>query len=84
MLGWDPESAILTLQHALEQNLMIPPCSAISAWRTRCVPTQNRDIDFAYAIEYLCSAIKARPKSPELIFNRAIVYERMYLYHVSL
>ena len=45
---------------------------------------QNRDIDFAYAIEYLCSAIKARPKSPELIFNRAIVYERMYLYRVSL
>ena len=40
----------------------------------------NRDVDYGYAIEYLGRSLKAKPNSPEVIFNRAVVYERMYLY----
>src|SRR5216684_416680 len=40
----------------------------------------NRDVDYGYAIEYVGRSLKAKPNSPEAVFNRAVVYERMYLY----
>jgi predicted TPR repeat methyltransferase len=41
---------------------------------------QNRDVDYSYAIENLSRSLKARPDSPETLFNRAVVNERMFLY----
>lgn len=81
MLERKPESAIVTLQHALEWQPDAPDLLADLgvAYGLRA-DAQNRDVDFAYAIDYLGRSLKASPNSPVTIFNRAIVYERMYLY----
>jgi CHAT domain-containing protein len=81
LLGWDPETSIATLQHAQEQKAddtdLLADLGAAYALRAE---TQNRAVDYGYAIEYLSRSLKARPDSPEALFNRAVVYERMYLY----
>ena len=41
---------------------------------------ENRDVDYGYAIEYMGRSLKAKPFFPEVVFNRAVVYERMYLF----
>lgn len=81
MLGWDPETAIVTLQRALEQKPDEPDLLADlgMAYALRA-ESQNRDVDYGYAIENLGRSLKAKPDSPEALFNRAVVYERMYLY----
>jgi tetratricopeptide (TPR) repeat protein len=81
MLGWDPETAIRTLQRALERRPEDPDLMADlgMAYALRA-EAQNRDVDYGYAIEYLGRSLKAKPNSPEAIFNQAVVYERMFLY----
>jgi CHAT domain-containing protein/predicted Zn-dependent protease len=81
LLDWEPETAIATLQHALEQQPDDPGFLAdLGVAYALRADTQNRDVDFAYAIEYLSRSLKAKPNSPVAIFNRAIVFERTYLY----
>jgi CHAT domain-containing protein len=81
LLGWDPDTSIATLQHAQEQKPddagLLADLGAAYALRAE---SQNRAVDYGYAIEYLSRSLKARPDSPEAVFNRAVVYERMYLY----
>lgn len=81
MLDRQPEAAIGTLQHALERRPDDPDLMADlgMAYALRA-EASNRDVDYGYAIEYLGRSLKAKPNSPEVIFNRAVVYERMYLY----
>src|SRR5262249_5050480 len=50
-----------------------------TAYALRAV-TEKRGIDFSAAIEYLTQALRANPDLPEAMFNRAIVYEEMYMY----
>jgi Flp pilus assembly protein TadD len=38
---------------------------------------QSRDIDYSYALEYLGRSLKAKPNSPEAVFNRAVVFDRL-------
>ncbi len=80
MLRWDPETALGTLQRALERKPDDPDLMADlgMAYALRA-EAQNRDVDYGYAIEYLGRSLKAKPNSLEAIFNRAVVYERMYL-----
>jgi CHAT domain-containing protein len=81
MLDSDPETAIATLQHALEQRPDNPDLLAdLGVAYALRADTQNRDVDFAYAIEYLSRSLKAKPNSVVAVFNRAIIYERTYLY----
>lgn len=81
MLGWDPETAIATLQRALERKPDDPDLLADlgMAYALRA-EAQSRDVDYGYAIEYLERSLKAKPNAPEAVFNRALVYERMFLY----
>jgi tetratricopeptide (TPR) repeat protein len=80
MLGREPDAAISTLQHALERKPDDPDLMADlgMAYALRA-EGPNHDVDFGYAIEYLGRSLKAKPNSPEAIFNRAVVYERMLL-----
>jgi CHAT domain-containing protein len=81
LLAWDSEASVATLQHAQEQK---PDDAGLQAdlavaYALRA-ESQNRAVDYGYAIEYLSRSLKAKPDSPEVLFNRAVVYERMYLY----
>jgi len=81
MLDRQPEAAIGTLQHALERKPDDPGLMADlgMAYALRA-EASNRDVDYGYAIEYLGRSLRAKPNSPEAVFNRALVYERMFLY----
>lgn len=81
MLTWDAETAIATLQHALDRKPDDPDLLADLglAYALRA-EAANRDVDYGYSIEYLSRSLKAKPNFPEAVFNRAVVFERMYLY----
>jgi tetratricopeptide (TPR) repeat protein len=80
MVAWDSEAAIATLQRALEQRPDDPELMADLgiAFALRA-ETQSKDVDYSHAIEYLGRSLKAKPDSREAVFNRAVVFERMYL-----
>ncbi len=80
MLTWDPGTAILTLQRALDRKPGDPDLTGDlgMAYALRA-DADKRDLDYGYAIDYLGRSLKARPNSPVTVFNRAIVYERMHL-----
>jgi tetratricopeptide (TPR) repeat protein len=80
MLGWDPATAIATLQRALDRKPDDPDLTADlgMAYALRA-EADRRDLDYAYAIDALSRSLKVRPNSPATVFNRAIVYERMHL-----
>ena len=81
MLDWAPETAIATLQRALERRpddaVLLADLGVAYALRAE---VQNRDVNYGYAIEYLERSLKAKPNVPETIFNRAVVFEQMFLY----
>jgi tetratricopeptide (TPR) repeat protein len=81
MLEADPETAIATLQHALERKPDDPGLLAAlgMAYALRA-EGQSRDVDYAFAIENLRRSLKSKPDVPAVVFNLALVYERMYLY----
>jgi tetratricopeptide (TPR) repeat protein len=81
MLGRQPDAAIDTLQHALERKPDDPDLMADlgMAYALRA-EAPNHDVDYGYAIEYLGRSLKSKPNSPEVVFNRALVYEQMFLY----
>ena len=81
MLGRDPESAIATLNRALESPPDDPELLADlgMAYALRA-ESGNRAIDYARANESLSRALKLQPQMREATFNRALVYERLYLY----
>jgi tetratricopeptide (TPR) repeat protein len=81
MLGRDPESAIATLNRALEIRPDDPELLADlgMAFALRA-ESGNRAIDYARANENLSRALKLRPEMREATFNRALVYERMFVY----
>ena len=85
MLAWDPETAIATLLRALERKPDDPDLLADvgMAYALRA-EAQNRAVDYSSAIDYLGRSLKAKPNSLEALFNRAFVYERMYLYDDAL
>lgn len=81
MLDSEPETAIATLQHAFEQQPDNPDLLAeLGVAYALRADMQSRDVDFAYAIEYLSRSLKAKPNSRVAVFNRAIIYERTDLY----
>jgi tetratricopeptide (TPR) repeat protein len=81
MLGRDPESAIATLNRALETRPddaeLLADLGMAYALRAE---SGNRTIDYARANENLSRALKLQPAMREATFNRALVYERLYLY----
>src|SRR5262249_5913440 len=80
VLSNDAERAIATLTRALDQR---PDDSELmadlgTAYALRA-ETADRIVDYAYAIECFSRALNARPESREVLFNRAVVYQRMFL-----
>jgi tetratricopeptide (TPR) repeat protein len=85
MVGRDPEAAIATLQHALEQKPgdadLLADIGAAYALRA---DDQSRAVDYGYAIDYLNRSIRKRPNSAEAVFNLALIYERMNSYDLAI
>src|SRR5262249_35280974 len=81
MIGLDPETAVATLQYALERRRDDPDLMADlgMAYALRAEGL-TRDSDYWRAAEYLERALKARPNSAATIFNLALVYGRMSRY----
>jgi tetratricopeptide (TPR) repeat protein len=81
MLGWDPEAAIATLRRALARKPgdadLMADLGMAYALRAEA---QNRPDDYRSAMDYLGRAVHAKPDFAEAIFNRAVVYQRMFLY----
>ncbi|HXB20031.1 MAG TPA: CHAT domain-containing protein [Candidatus Solibacter sp.] len=81
LLNWDFQLAIETLGHALRA----PHPSAFtlvdlaSAHFERAESTDS-PADYEMALHYLGEAIRQSPKDRSALFNRAIVYERLFLY----
>ncbi len=85
LLEWNHEAAISGFQQALEITPESPPLltDLASAYFQRA-EALNRPVDYGAAIELLGKALARRPDDPVARFNRAIVYERAFLYHQAL
>ena len=80
MLEWDADAAVSTLTRATDNNPDDPAILAdLGMAHALRAETTGRSVDYGYAIEYLSRALKLTPDDREALFNRAIVYERMFL-----
>jgi tetratricopeptide (TPR) repeat protein len=81
MLDRDYDAAVSTLKRASdvkpEDVTLLADLGCAYALRAE---RERRDIDYGAAIEMLWRFLHARPESPVALFNRAVVYERMFLY----
>ena len=78
MLEHDPETALATLQRALEQQPDDPGLLAgIGMAYALRGDAQNRALDYGYAIDSLQRSLLKRPDVPEVVFNLALVFEKM-------
>ncbi len=81
MLDGDSEDAVSTLKRAADVRpddfSMLADLGAAYALRA---DGERREIDYGAAIEMLWRSLRSRPDAPAALFNRAIVYERMFLY----
>ncbi|MEZ5352256.1 MAG: CHAT domain-containing tetratricopeptide repeat protein [Bryobacteraceae bacterium] len=85
MLEWDADAAVSTLARATDNNPDDPAVLAdLGLAHALRAEAADRSVDYGYAIEYLSRALKARPDYKEALFNRAIVYERMFVYDEAL
>jgi tetratricopeptide (TPR) repeat protein len=81
MLAWNPDEAVTAFTRALDQRKQDARLMAELgiAYALRAEASQ-RAVDYNYAIEYLERALQANPTDVQAAFNRAIIYERLYLY----
>jgi CHAT domain-containing protein/Flp pilus assembly protein TadD len=81
MLDRHYDDAVSTLQRATdaqpEDVSLLADLGCAYALRAE---GERRDIDFGAAIDMLWRFLRANPDSPVALFNRAVVYERMFLY----
>jgi len=78
ILTSDPDSAIATLNRALEKSPEDPALLAdLGVAFSMRAEAADRASDHVLAIEHLTRSLRARPDAPEVVFNRAVVYERM-------
>ena len=81
MLDRHYDDAVSTLQRATdaqpEDVSLLADLGCAYALRAE---GERRDIDYGAAIDMLWRFLRAKPDSPVALFNRAVVYERMFLY----
>ncbi len=82
LLAWKYQPAIETLGHALRfkpqsANLLV---DLATAHFERGASTDD-PADYETALQYLSDALRLSPKDPAALFNRAIVYEQLFLYN---
>ncbi len=81
LLNWDYQPAIETLGQALRLRpnsfyLLVDLATAhFERGEARSDPA-----DYEAGLQYLGDAIRIEPNNPAALFNRAIIYERLYLY----
>lgn len=84
LLALDAENAIANLTRAVDQRpddpVLLADLGTAYALRAERAEAQGRAADYRPAIEHLTRSIRARPKFPEAVFNRALVYERLLEY----
>jgi CHAT domain-containing protein/tetratricopeptide (TPR) repeat protein len=81
LLEWQYDEAIASLRHALDLQ---PDSSDLlgnlaTAYAQRG-DVESRPLDYGQAIEYLGQALSKKPNDPVLLFNRAVVEERLNLF----
>jgi len=81
LLNWDYQPAIETLGQALRlrPNSFYLLVDLATAHFERAEASSD-PADYEAGLQYLGDAIRIEPNNPAALFNRAIVYERLYLY----
>jgi CHAT domain-containing protein/tetratricopeptide (TPR) repeat protein len=82
LLAWKYEAAIENLKHGLDldPSALSLKSDLASAYFERAEDA-NRPIDYQNAMELLGQVLAKSPDDPTALFNRAIVYDRMFMYH---
>jgi CHAT domain-containing protein len=81
LLEWQYEDAIRSFERVLEANPDSPDgLRDLATAHFQRAEVEHRPIDYGNAIEELSKALSEQPDDPVSLFNRAIVYERMFLY----
>ena len=81
LLEWQYEDAIRSFERVLETNPGSPDALRdLATAHFQRAEVEHRPIDYGNAIEELSKALAKRPDDPVSLFNRAIIYERMFLY----
>jgi CHAT domain-containing protein/Flp pilus assembly protein TadD len=81
MLDQHYDDAVATLQRATDaQPEDVPLLADLGCAYALRAEGERRDIDYGAAIDMLWRFLRATPDSPEALFNRAVVYKRMFLY----
>ena len=84
LLDGNFESALKSLQRALETQPDSPSLQTDSRLLTERAEAADRAVDYGNAIESLGKALAISPDDPVALFNRAIACERMFLYTQAL
>lgn len=88
LMDWKYAAAIETLKHArdLDPNSLSLKIDLASAYFERAEDTEDtkRSVDYQMAIELLGQVLAKTPDDPAALFNRAIVYDRVPLYHQAI
>jgi tetratricopeptide (TPR) repeat protein len=88
LMDWKYDAAIETLKHAhdLDPNSLSLKIDLASAYFERAEDTEDakRSVDYQMAIELLGQVLAKTPDDPAALFNRAIVYDRVPLYHQAI
>ena len=81
LLNWDYQPAIETLGQALRlrPNSFYLLVDLATAHFERAEASSD-PADYEAGLQYLGDAIRIEPNNPAALFNRAIIYERLYLY----
>lgn len=81
LLTWNYQPAIETLNHAarIHPDSFALLVDLATAYFERAEATAS-PADYEAGLQYLGDAIKLEPSNPAALFNRAILYERLYFY----
>lgn len=82
LLEWDYEAAIQTLKRVEEsQPDSAPLLTDLASAHFERAEAEGREIDYGTAIELLGKALDQNPNDPVALYNRAVCYEKMFMYH---
>ena len=81
LLNWNYQAALETLNHAdrLKSSWFAVRVDMATAYFERAEATAN-PADYEAGLQSLGEAIRLKPDDPAALFNRAILYERLYFY----
>jgi tetratricopeptide (TPR) repeat protein len=80
LLDWKYEEAIRSLKEALDAQPDSPAlASDLGTAYFERAEAEGRALDYGTAIEWLSKALAKKPDDPVALFNRAIVYERIFV-----